>query len=188
MTGPMKALVSGSAHLDILARPFSDSTHRDRIGRVSLEAGGTACNLAFNLRKLGQGVRLLTAWGSSPIERLMASHIQSTGVELMADEVEGMPLAAFAALLTVDGDMQSAVSATPVDGHRFSDKRIAEAIAGVDYVIVEANLSSEMIFAIAQQGVFVPFVQFLAVIARRAPSRKASRAATFPRNTNSPSR
>ncbi|WP_207002541.1 PfkB family carbohydrate kinase [Trinickia mobilis] len=146
----MKVLVAGSAHLDILARPLFSSHHKDRIGTVSLEAGGTACNVAFGLRRLEQQVRLLTAWGTTPMERLMASHVQSTGVELFADEVPGMPLAAFAAQLTASGDLECAVSATPVDTHRFTDTRIAEAVSGVDCVILDANLNSETMCAIAE--------------------------------------
>lgn len=136
-------LVIGSSHLDIIARPAVESEHKDRIGSVTIEAGGTACNLAFNLRRLGRPVRLLTAWGASPIERLMGGHIEEKGVELIADEIEGMPLAAFVAQLTVEGDMHSAISATPVDTHTFSEARIREVIGGIDYVIVEANLNAQ---------------------------------------------
>ncbi|WP_052660671.1 GGDEF domain-containing protein [Paraburkholderia fungorum] len=135
-------LVIGSAHLDILARPSAESDHKDRIGSVTIEAGGTACNLAFNLRRLGRPVRLLTAWGASPIERLMGGHIEDKGVDLLADEIEGMPLAAFVAQLTVQGDMHTAVSATPVDTHTFQEPRIREAMNGIGYVIVEANLNA----------------------------------------------
>ncbi len=148
----LKVLVVGSAHLDMLARPLIDSPHRDRIGTVSVEVGGTACNLAFNLRRLEQRVRLLTAWGSSPVERMMAGHIESQGVELMADEVRGMPLAAFAAQLTANGNLESAISATPVDTHIFCEARINEALDGVDYAIVEANLSEKTVSAIAQRS------------------------------------
>ena len=146
----MTVLVAGSAHLDILARPLNDSAHKDRIGTVSLEAGGTACNVAFGLRRMDQPVRLLTAWGTTPMERLMASHIQSTGVELFADEVPGMPLAAFAAQLTASGELECAVSATPVDTHHFTAARVAEAVYGVECVILDANLNSETMCAIAE--------------------------------------
>lgn len=146
----MKVLVAGSAHLDILARPVNESDHKDRIGTVSLEAGGTACNIAFGFRRLERPVRLLTAWGTTPMERLMASHVESTGVELFADEVPGMPLAAFAAQLTASGDLECAVSATPVDTHHFTDARIAQAVSGVDCVIVDANLNSATLTGIAR--------------------------------------
>lgn len=141
-------LVIGSAHLDIIARPASESGHKDRIGSVTIEAGGTACNLAFNLRRLGRPVRLLTAWGASPIERLMGGHIEEKGVELVADEIEGMPLAAFVAQLTVQGDMHSAISATPVDTHTFHEARIRDVIGGIGYVIVEANLNAQSLRSI----------------------------------------
>ncbi|MGF6440401.1 PfkB family carbohydrate kinase [Paraburkholderia youngii] len=145
----MKWLVAGSAHLDILARPAERTPFKDRKGKVSLEAGGTACNVAFGLRRLGEPVRLLTAWGISPMERLMASHIESTGVELLTDEVAELPLAAFSAHLTVDGDLEMAVSDMPVDIHRFAAERIEEALTGVECVIVEANLNAETMRDIA---------------------------------------
>ncbi len=141
-------LVIGSTHLDIIARPASESEHRDRIGSVTIEAGGTACNLAFNLRRLGRPVRLLTAWGGSPIERLMGGHIEEKGVDFIADEIEGMPLAAFVAQLTVQGDMHTAVSATPVDTHTFQEARIREVLGGIGYVIVEANLNTQSLHSI----------------------------------------
>lgn len=146
----MKWLVAGSAHLDILGRPDSDAPYKDVVGEVSLEAGGTACNLAFGLRRLGQPVRLLTAWGLGPMERLMASHIASTGVDLFADEVDGLPLAAFSAHLTVDGDLAKAVSKMPVDRHRFSTQRVEEALDGIACVIIEANLSPDTMCDIAR--------------------------------------
>jgi diguanylate cyclase (GGDEF)-like protein len=136
--------------LDILSTPLTDTAHKDRIGRTSIEAGGTACNAAFDLRMLGMEVRLLTAWGNSPIEHLMASHIESQGVELMADEVPGMPLAAFAAILTHDGDLDRAVSSTPVDTHHFSDERVEQALECVDYAILDCNLSEDSIAQIAR--------------------------------------
>ncbi|MBB6204511.1 PfkB family carbohydrate kinase [Paraburkholderia fungorum] len=145
-------LVAGSAHLDILARPREKSGYRDRIGSVQLAAGGTACNVAFNLRKLGRPVRLMTAWGTSPIDRMMASHIESLGVDLMVDEVSGMGIAAFAAQLTPEGDLESAVSAMCVDKHTFSPLRITQAVAGTDLIVVEANLNSETMHAIAKAG------------------------------------
>ncbi|WP_321935234.1 sensor domain-containing diguanylate cyclase [Paraburkholderia sp. J8-2] len=146
----MKALVVGSAHLDILGRPHVDSAHVDQPGYVALETGGTACNLAFNLRHIEQEVRLLTAWGTGPLEALISGHIRSTGVEVMADESADLPLAAFVAHLTADGDLDRAVSDMPVERHVFAETRIAEALEGVGYVFLEANLSTETILQIAR--------------------------------------
>lgn len=136
----MKALVVGSAHLDILGRPSTVSSHKDREGSVTFEVGGTACNVAFGLRKIGADVRLLTAWGDDDISKLLAGKVRSAHVDLLADEVPGMPVAAFHGQLTVDGDLQSAVSAMPIGQYRFSSARIAEALEGIGYVIVDANL------------------------------------------------
>lgn len=145
----MKYLVAGSAHLDILARPHTESSHKDRIGEVSIEVGGTACNVAFCLRKIGADVRLLTAWSDASTSKLMAGHIVASGVDLIADEIPGMPLAAFVAQLTADGDLDSAVSAMPVETHHFDRARIEQAIDGVDCVIIEANLRASTMHEIA---------------------------------------
>lgn len=148
----MRALVAGSANLDILAHPSSDSEHKDRIGEVTIEVGGTACNVAFCLKSAGLDVRLLTAWSDAPMTRLMEKHISSAGIELMADVVSGMPLAAFVAQLTVSGEMQSAVSSTPVETHQFDARRIDQSLEGVDCVVLDANLSAKTIKSIACQS------------------------------------
>lgn len=144
----MRALVVGSAHLDILGRPFASSPHKDREGSVTFEVGGTGCNVAFGLRRMGADVRLLTAWGDDDISKLLASKIRSAGVELMADEVPGMPVAAFHGRMTVDGDLDSAVSAMPIGQYRFQPSRIERALEDVAYVIVEANLHPDAIDAV----------------------------------------
>lgn len=153
----MKFLVAGSAHLDILARPHTESSHKDRIGEVSIEVGGTACNVAFCLLKIGADVRLLTAWSDASTSKLMAGHIVASGVDLIADEIPGMPLAAFVAQLTADGDLNSAVSAMPVENHHFDRNRIEQAMDGVDCVIIEANLRAntmrEMAVAANRAGI-----------------------------------
>lgn len=146
----MKALVVGSAHLDILGRPTFDSTHRDQEGSINLETGGTACNLALNLRHIGQEVRLLTAWGPSIMNALIRGLIMSAGAEIMADENPDLPLAAFMALQTHGGDLDRAISDMPVERHFFAETRIDEALDGIDYVILEANLSAETILQIAR--------------------------------------
>lgn len=146
----MRVLVAGSAHLDILAKPITDSKHKDRKGKNTFSIGGTACNVAFSLRKAGNSVRLLTAWNNDPLTRLIESHISASGIEPMADVVPGMPMAAFVALLTVDGDLDAAVSDTPVETHDFSEERIDEALRGVDYVVLDANLKPSSLAAIAK--------------------------------------
>lgn len=145
----MKALVVGSAHLDILGRPYTASSHKDKEGSVTFEVGGTACNVAFGLRKMGSTVRLLTAWGDDDISKLLASKIRSADVELIADAVPGMPVAAFFGQMTVDGDLDAGISAMPIGQYRFMDSRIAEALDGVGFVVVDANLHPDTIRDVA---------------------------------------
>lgn len=142
-------LVVGSAHLDVLSRAKDRSGHRDRIGSTIVEAGGTACNVAFNLRRLDRRVLLMTAWGTGPLDRMMANHYESHGVDLLIDEVPGKSMAVFVGLLTPEGDLESAVSSMWVDEHTFSPESIERALDTSDLVILEANLSSDTITAIA---------------------------------------
>lgn len=146
----MRGLVAGSAHLDILAQPTSESAHKDRIGNITFAVGGTACNMAMCMRSAGLSVRMLTAWGLAPITKLIEGHITGSGIELLVDVVTDMPVAAFVAQLTLEGDMQSAISSTPVETHIFSDAKIEDALCDIGYVILEANLHPGSISAIAR--------------------------------------
>lgn len=148
----MKALVAGSVHLDVIARPLTNSSHKDRKGPVSFEVGGTAWNLAFGLQRMGASVRVLTAWGPVAVSTLMANKLVESGVELMADEVPGMESAAFVGLLNNDGDLESAISWTPIDQVDFCDERITAALEGVDCAVLETNLKTSAMRAIAERA------------------------------------
>lgn len=148
----IKVLVAGSAHLDILARPATQSEHRDRCGTTSIEVGGTACNVALALRGSGLDVRFMTAWNTAPITKLIASYIASFGIEVAADDNPFLPLGSFVAQLTPEGDMASAVSSTPVEMHNFTTERVDEAITDVVGVVLDANLNPQSIKLIAERA------------------------------------
>lgn len=145
-------MVAGSAHLDVLARPDAESVHKDRIGEITFEVGGTGCNVAFDFLHLGCTVRLLTAWCDSPVSKMIEQHIVQTGVELHNDTIPGRKMAAFVAQMTVAGDLYSAVSSTPVDTHEFDDRRVDDALGDVKCVVVEANLNIRTLAKIAQKA------------------------------------
>lgn len=146
----MRVLVAGSAHIDILAQPTANSEHKDRIGHITFAVGGTACNVALCLCSAGLQVRLLTSWGVAPITKLIEGHLLRSGIELLVDEVIDMPVAAFVAQLTLDGEMQSAISSAPVGSHIFSENLIDSALNDIDYVVLEANLHPDSIRTIAR--------------------------------------
>lgn len=145
-------LVVGSAHIDIVARPTGDAGRIDVPGRVTFDVGGTACNCAINVARSGREARLLTARIKGALSRVVDGHVESHGVELRAEDLEGSSCAAFVAVLDEDGDLARAVSCMPVEEARFSDETLASAMEGCSAVCVECNLSRETLERIASAG------------------------------------
>lgn len=147
----MKTLVVGSAHLDTIAHPSAPDL-RDRPGKVSVEIGGTACNIAFGLRRAGADVRLLSAWGDGAITKMVAGKIASAGIELVVDEVPGMQQGAYVTQLTMAGERESSTAFTPIEAHEFSPQRIARALENVDCIVIDANLNESAIKLLAKKA------------------------------------
>jgi diguanylate cyclase (GGDEF)-like protein len=145
-------LVAGAVHLQITAHPHGDSVGRERDGDIAFGVGGVGWNLAHGFKRIGRQVRFLTAWSDAPISKLIRSHIVDEGVELIADEVAGMPLAAAVQLTTPEGHPESSVSTAPIARHCFSAQRIQEATSGVSAVVLDAHLSVEACFDIASRA------------------------------------
>ena len=145
-------LVVGSAHLDILGRATGDRETIDRIGNVSIEIGGTACNIALNLRHIGARVSLLTAANASPFSTFVTNHLERKGVTVLLEQEEQLPLAAFSAHIADDGEMLGAISSTAVEYHRFSAEVADAAIEQADCVIVDCNLAVETLQDLAQRA------------------------------------
>jgi diguanylate cyclase (GGDEF)-like protein len=134
--------VAGSAHLDVLARITGDDSAIDKIGRVTIEIGGTACNIATNLAAMGVKPRLLTAMQEkSPYSSIITGHLQSHGVDVRVVHQEEMQSAVFSAHIALDGEMLSAVSSMPVEEATFGDELITKTMHGADCAILECNLS-----------------------------------------------
>lgn len=146
----MKILVAGSAHIDILASAHGDPDTIDQIGHVDLAIGGTASNLALNLRKLGVDVVVLTAASRSPFSTFVVGQLSKAGVSVLVDPDDDLPLAAFPAHISADGELVSAISAAPVERHVFSDEMIEAALDGVDALIIDCNLLQQTLEALAQ--------------------------------------
>jgi fructokinase len=70
------ALVIGESLVDVVRRPD---------GSVQEHPGGSAANVAVALARLGRPVRFLTALGDDPRGRLVAKHLQESGVELAGE-------------------------------------------------------------------------------------------------------
>lgn len=134
--------VAGSAHLDVLASITGDEGAVDKIGQVTIEIGGAACNIATNLAALGLKPRLLTAMQEdSPYSGIITAHLRAQGVEVRVVNHECMQAAVFSAHIGLDGEMLSAVSSMPVETATFTDEVVHEAMIGARCAILECNLS-----------------------------------------------
>lgn len=141
MRGEKIALVVGSAHLDILSRVTGDDLPVDKIGNVSIEIGGTGCNIAINLNKLGVHARFMTAMNRSPYSAIVSEHLAASGVDAVIEYQDGLPTAAFCGQIDHDGELMTAVSSMPVDCYAFSESQVADAMYGAWCVIADCNLS-----------------------------------------------
>lgn len=137
-----RVFVAGSAHLDVLAKVTGDGTAIDKIGKVAIEIGGTACNISINMASLGLKPLLFTAMEeASPYTGIIASHLRSQGVDVRVVNNQDMAAAVFSAHIGPDGEMLSAVSAMPVEFASFPVATIRDSMRGCDCVVLECNLS-----------------------------------------------
>lgn len=154
--------VAGAAHIDILAKAACQSTDGmlDRPGKVSIEIGGTAANIAVNLRSLGTKTKLLTALPeNSAYASLVKLYLLDNGIELAVHSEPGMGNAAFSAHLDHTGEMMSAVTESPIDTVTFPEEFINAALLGANACISDCNLSSAAIrqMAVAASAIKIPF-------------------------------
>lgn len=142
-------LVVGAAHLDILATATGDHSTLDTIGNIEIEVGGTACNIALNLKQLGAKVSLLTAGNNSTYSSLVFNLLQKQGLDLLIEKNDQLPMSAFSAHIDANGEMVGAVSCAAVERHVFSDEILDEALDKATCVILDCNLSEKELHRIA---------------------------------------
>ncbi len=136
----MKAVVVGSAHLDVISTVTGDDLVLDKIGRVAIDIGGTGANIALNLRKLGASVVMLTAMNDSPFSRIVREHMEAHGVE-MAISIFSGPDAVFSAHVDKEGELLSAISSVPVGHVTFESETIGGVLDGADCLVLDCNVS-----------------------------------------------
>ena len=148
-------MVAGSAHLDILARATCRDDVIDRIGDVSLEVGGTACNIAINLANAGVTPRFVSAMNNSTYTKIIVDYLNNSGVEPNIIYSDDLPNGGFSAHIDTQGEMVSAVSSMPVERITFGREQIVEVMEGAKAVVLDCNLSSvaiNVIVALANES------------------------------------
>lgn len=164
--------VAGSAHLDVLAKITGDDAAVDKVGQVSIEIGGTACNIATNLAMLGLKPRLLTAMqADSPYSGIITSHLKSLGVDVHLVDHKDMPAAVFSAHIDRDGEMLSAVSSMPVEKAVFEEDAVLEAMKGARCVVMECNLSGATLDLLAKIALQLSIPVFVAAVSEEKSLR-----------------
>jgi diguanylate cyclase (GGDEF)-like protein len=136
----MKAVIIGSAHLDILATVTGDDIAIDKIGRVSIDIGGTGANIAVNLENLGADVTMITAMNESPFSNIVREFMVDHGVKMVVETIHG-PDAVFSAHIDRDGEMMSAISSMPVGLISFNEDIVRNVLDDADCLIMECNIS-----------------------------------------------
>lgn len=143
--------VAGSAHLDVLATATGAEAVIDKMGHVTIEIGGTACNIATNLAALGLKPRMLTAMQEkSPYSGIIAGHLRAHGVDLHAVNHVDKHAAVFSAHVGSDGEMISAVSCMPVETAVFPEITVRAVMKGAACAILECNLSRRALNELAK--------------------------------------
>jgi diguanylate cyclase (GGDEF)-like protein len=164
--------VAGSAHLDVLATITGDEVAIDKIGRVEIEIGGSACNIATNLAALGLKPKLYTAMQeNSPYSGIITAHLRAHGVDVHVVHHADMRAAVFSAHIGRDGEMLSAVSSMPVETANFQEDEIRAAMSGARCAILECNLSGQALNQFARVAHELSVPVFVAAVSEEKSLR-----------------
>ncbi|NPA27142.1 MAG: ribokinase [Chloroflexi bacterium] len=140
-------LVIGTSGLDLIAAPQEPLQERDRVpAHIRTAFGGIARNVAENLARLEQDVRLMTAVGNDPEGRYLLEHLTELGVDVsLSRVVADHPTGTYIGLLYPEGglhygvhDMRVVEALTPdyVSAHE-------HAFEQADLIFIDANLPPE---------------------------------------------
>ena len=161
----------GSAHIDILATVTGDPKVKDRIGKVSMDIGGTGGNVAVNCASLGLTTRFMTALNGSAHSRIIHEHLEKAGVEMYVFEDKSLPMAAFVAQINPEGEMDSAISCMPVEIVDFPDQLLREAMDGISAIFMDCNLSISTMQKIVDMAAALELPIFLAGVSEEKSLR-----------------
>lgn len=145
-------LVAGASGLDVVGRLHADLlADTSNPANIQVSYGGVGRNVAENLAKLGQPVRLISVVGNDGTGKHLVDHLKQTGVDTEGILfTEGHSTGVYLAILAPDGLRQHAVV----------DRTIMESLQPVHLqpvqswftecgmVFLDTNLSIEMIRAV----------------------------------------
>jgi len=139
---PVKIFVAGSIHLDILSAVTAFPETIDKVGRMEIEVGGTAYNIAMNLKVLGADeIVFCTALKDSPLSKMLLENLKDSQITTVVEFDDSLPQSGFNAHMH-EGDMFSAVSSIAVEHYTFEESpEIIAQLESSHYMVLDCNLN-----------------------------------------------
>lgn len=157
--GSSPILILGAAGLDVIGRIESDlHTGTSNPARIRMSFGGVARNVAENLARLGQPVRLVTVVGKGQFGDDILGYTQKAGVDVSAAiRTASFPTGFYMAVLNESGQLHFAVDDMRLISELSPDhlRDHAELFASASMVFMDANLPSATIqtaFSLAKKA------------------------------------
>ena len=142
-----KIVCVGGANVDIQSFSLEPvRIHDSNPGHIQFSAGGVGRNIAENLARLGQTVKMVSVTGDDFLGNYVRRVSQEAGVDISNMEILiGHRSSVYVSIMDSDGDM--AVAGSDMRIIKQMDKgfidRHSEVITQADCIITEPNLSSE---------------------------------------------
>lgn len=157
-------LVCGSVRIDIIARATGTSNSTVKPGDIILDIGGAANSIAMAIKTLGIPTHILTVQSKkSPYASIITRHLADAGIELHLQQEDGIPDAAFCALVNENGEVYSAISSVAIEQVKFHRDIFEPAIDNACCLIIDCDISLEAITHLTRYANSVDVPVFVSV-------------------------
>ena len=145
----MSIYVIGGANIDIQGTPFEKLKYKDsNPGIISYSFGGVARNVAENLARLGDNVNFISVLGDDNYGKQLKKYCEDIGINMSNCLIKkGARTSTYLAILNDSNDMELAISDMSILDFLNKDYliNIIDKISKDDYVLIDTNLSKEII-------------------------------------------
>lgn len=141
-------VVIGGANIDICSKSDSRIVYRDsNIGKVEFALGGVGRNIAEDLSLFGANTSLLTAIGNDSFGRVVSDNANQQNITLVEKPFKNIKTGVYTYVLDEDGSVVVGVNDMTITSMLTPEviERNINALYFADYVVFEANLSTEAI-------------------------------------------
>lgn len=149
-----RIVVVGGNNVDITATSLTPLVYGDsNPGNIRTGLGGVGRNIAENLTRLGQQVKLLTVFGDDEYSALATTHAEKIGIDISDSLViDSAASCIYVCINNPDGEMSVAVNDMQLCNHltpAFLAERL-DILNTADAIVLDANIPEESIDFIAQ--------------------------------------